>query len=363
MAAAPPRQPTTFRERVLFQFRSAENARHLEYEVRRRAPPGSSRLQFLLQTLPSAVYHYGATDGMATDVLDSDPLAVRGSASRSLNLGEELSHLNASFLRQRLAEAARLYPDTRPRAGGMAAASLPAPAAGDAYGSEPLHYQMFVADSLRPPGLEGLNSAGPLWELHENQRPSPAAGGFGRELDPQVGLEDSPWAAASGRRTAEQAVAEYYGVDSPMAANMGIMPTLEAAQRSHGPTYSQIAQGMRKEAWASGASVSGFEHWFGRGSGSGVNTLAGKGGGGAGGGRFQRREEIPYWQRPGGRPEILEGRWQSGADGGSFEEGLGAGSAEFGGERENPIRGWDMSRLRHPHGQSYTKLGPRHPGP
>ena len=394
---AMPRQPMSFRERVLFQFRSPTNEKYLERAFRSQLPAGDRRLQFILRTLPGAVQEYGSTHGPGGAILDSDPLAMRGSASRSSNLVEELQHLNRAFFHQRIREASHnLGPGDGPK--GMNPS--------DTADSEPLFYQMFVADSLRPPGLENLNGGGPLWELHEDQRPatafSLASGSYDEDrkthqvrFDPSIGVMDMPWSVGKGERTAEAVVAEYYAeqgfadpdgfvvtpVTSAMAQDVPHesilssydpitdrfaarppMKTLRAASTPMGPTNLEIAQAVRE----------GRTHLQGMKLPHAAGTMGGAG-------RFQRRG-IPRWQRGGRREEVVAGRWMSHESGprpgmpagpppdpwsiydeagGTFDETLGSGSSEFGGERLGHIRRFDMSRLRHPQGEETTLLGGR----
>lgn len=388
---ADPRQPVSFRERVLFQFRTPANQHHLEDAFRRTLPAGDPRLAFVLTTLPRTIDAFGATTGQGGALLDTDPLATRGSSFRGANLVEELQHLNRAFYHQRLREASHNLSGGR---GASDERSTTRAGASD----EPLFYQMFVHDSLRPPGLENLNSTGPLHDLHEDQSfntlfRTPDAVGFEDNYNPSVGIEDMPWSAGTGHRTAEAAVAEYYGEDSPIASKLGLESPHAAG--AHGgsaggaPFYadthiSDLRPGGGRDAFTAsrermsgltqmdasrqvygapgmpgGApragprqSVSGFENWFySRRSGSSMfgspaADAASLVSGAAG--RFERREAIPHWQRGGRRTELVTGRWQSADDfdgGGDVEETLGSGSAEFGGERLGHVRRWDTSRL------------------
>jgi len=75
--------------------------------------------------------------------------------------------------------------------------------------------------------------------------------------------------------------------------------------------------------------------------------------------RAWRYEEIPFWQSTKMRSQFYNGRWQSNPiDGGDFDETLGSGSNQFGGERENIIQKWNMDYIREPYGESHFKIGP-----
>lgn len=383
-----PRLPMSFRERVLLQFRNRVNELYLVNAFRSSFPPGDPRLEFILRTMPQAMEEYGATHGQGGVLLDSDPLAIRGSASRSSNLLEELRHMNQAFFHQRIREASH---SMAPGVGAKGAHSD----RGVVMDDEPLFYQQFVADSLRPPGLESLNGGGPLWALHEDQSPAALDGGRPRHapevrFNPSVGEEDMAWGAGQGHRSAEAAVAEYYAeqgfadpdgmVNTPVTSAMGaedpyvshlaegqydaVSDTFvgrfsrspAASMSAAGPTNLQIAAAVREGRTSLG--------------GVPLPPAAATMGGA---GRFQRRG-IPRWQRGGRRNEIVSSRWQSQASpgmaaadpwaiydetDGTTEETLGSGSAEFGGERLGHVRRFDMSRLRHPQGEETTLLGGR----
>lgn len=361
-----PRAPRRMRDRVLKEFRSKEN---LDYLVAAftaacrpggvASPAGEERLNYLLKTLDTAVDRFASGQGEA--ILDSDPLAVRGTTNRGSNTFEELGHLNRVFFVQRMQFASTRSEITRGVAltdGGPGKLSTVA--------GEPLYYQMFVADSLHPPGLEHLNGPGPWERLLESQAAYSLSSNkrYGTTHDPSIPEADQAWEPGSRHRTAEQAVADYYGVDSPMQASMGLSSTPQAlkisVQKDGGEivtTYdvSHAAYSAPCSARKNG-SVSGWDAFQTRPSSGPVwdepATASAR--------RFQRRESIPYWQRNGRRPELLSGRWQSAGDGdeGTVEETLGSGSAEFGGERCGHVRGWDMRRLKDPRGESYLTHGP-----
>jgi hypothetical protein len=373
----------SFRERVLAQFNSTSNREYLARALSQAfvGPENQVRQRFAVESLGEAMYRFGSTHGPGGMLVDGDPLAMRGSVSRSSNLIEELQHLNRSFYHQRVqAVSSRPELDTPGYRRTIATASG-GPGRDASAGDEPLFYRMFEADSLRPPGLEHLNGPGPLWKSLEDRG---ARSVLDEEYNPSVALEDHHWSRAASGRTAEQAVAEYYGEDSAFAAAMG--PAAESSFSVHGEDgyYDPLTDSTRpirlEEAArtsSSGATTmqaaeaSRMEPvcgWGGllenRSDGSALQSLLGTSGSA---GRFQRRERIPYWQRGGRRDQVLTSRWQSAVGGpgaedasaGDLEETLGSGSLEFGGERTTPVFRMDMSRLRNPHGESYTSVGPR----
>lgn len=323
-----PFHPPSFRERVLHEFRSPQNVQYVTNAAQRfKLPVGND--------LAGRMYRFSTTYGQGGVMVDSDPLAQRGTSARGANLWAELKRMNASFFQQ-LASASYQY---------KADSKHVYDRGGSTAGDEPLWYRMFEADSLRPPGMENLNGPGPLWAIDENQgaisqlgplnvqdaknnSPAPIVD---RETFLSVPEEDQAWSAANGQRTASQAVAEYYGIDADAVPGMGgLEPTLNAASRTpnpYGPSQGDLT------AWG--------PYW----------TLNG-------GSRFQRRDKIPRWQRAGHRPQLYTGR-QTACDPGDVEETLGSGSREFGGgSRVGQVRGWDMRRLRDPRGEDYRKLGP-----
>lgn len=304
----------TLRERVLSQFRSRDNLLYVAAALRRELPPGDPALE----ELPRALDAFAAAQAGA--LLDTDPLAGRGRGAGGHSFLEELQHLNRAFFFQQLA-AARDAARRRPHGGHDLSD-----------GDEPLFYQMFVADSLRPPGLENLNGPGPLWAVHEDQGQGSA---LLDDYNPSVGYEDSAWRAGQPARTPEAAIAEYYGDDCSAVA--GHDACLSGGFDAFSDRLDALAAAERGPAGAA--------------SGRGPSTLEASAavyaGGRAypatsvsGGGRpFSDPKKLaPYWRRPGGRPEVLAGRWLSADGGGSVDETLGSGSDEFGGERLGQVR-------------------------
>jgi hypothetical protein len=203
--------------------------------------------------------------------------------------------------------------------------------------------RMFVSDSLRPPGLEHLNTPGPLYALREDQSTwvpgsntlirgtesrnirvargregfasrrgrAPAAPTGDADVTPAdmylYDEGDAPWSRGQPNRTPEQAVAEYWGDNWTVSETTTGAP--EQMGQAYGGTY----------AWGTDWSENG-------------------------GTRFQRFESIPFWQR-GGR----EGYDYD------IEETLGTAGREM----DNHVRRWDLSKLRDPRGQDYRRYGAR----
>ena len=327
------RTPERFRERVRTIFRSRNNISYLKRLFARTLPKGRLK-EFALDTLYDTVISFGQFE----DLIYSDPLAQRGDLRPTLGLWSEVRRLNRALYEYRM----KFIRDN---------ASLIEGVTGDGLydDNEPYHYRMFVADSLRPPGLEKLNNTGPLYGIREDttafvekpysqyRNPAPALPkGFrsrrrsnrtrresftpNRESPPSnknnygepiVGASPEDWAWENGdpNRTAEQAVAEYWG-EGQVASdyNETALGSMEIGGKTHGEVY---AEG---DNWREN-----------------------------GGTRFMRYPTIPFWQN-------LSHRGGYDYD---IEETLGSGSREL----DNHVRRWDMSRLRHPRGEENRRYG------
>lgn len=391
------RTPARFRERVLTQFRSAQNVAYLRQLLARTAPAGKLR-QFAVDTTDDAVQNYD----VASDLLMSDSLARRGFASRSANFWDELRRLNRAFFDFRMGTLVR------------EAAAIDPTSLRDGIGDsdEPYHIMMFTADSLRPPGLEFLNDPGPAWALREDQttwesietgRNSSAAARSGAPTGaarsktaskiPPATVAKS--AAPRARRTARSSPPTYESFVSkpgarrnaaPPAGMLGAASTTpnappaapngapksrygEAARGSRGAfkdfAIAETPQGGGHEddAWDEGdpnrtAEEALAEYWgdshaetstqLGSKEQAGVSYGSQFAWGDAwqenGGSRLMRYERPPFWQK-GGR----EGYDYD------IEETLGTQMREA----DNHVRRWDMSRLIYPQGQQYRTFGPR----
>lgn len=185
--------------RILDAFRSPANVAAITRALSVRLPPGPLR-DHATQTAKREIHRYSMSGGLGEDVLKSDPLAQRGRrGATGITLGgaDELARLNRAFVAGRLKfvrDNAELITKGK-----------------DARDNEPYHMQMFADDSLRPPGLEGLNDGGPLWEYAGDQRARPFLGGAYPDADPAVAECDRAWAPGDGGQTAEETIAEYWG--------------------------------------------------------------------------------------------------------------------------------------------------------
>lgn len=340
LAAERARTPARFRARVIAQFRDPRNLAYLRAAAAARLPPSGAGRAALLADADAMALTFSEGAGEIYDLLDSDALAGRG---RAVGFWAEVRRVNAAFL-ARLAASARAPggPGGRP----------PNPGEGQADDDEPYHVQAFVADSLRPPGLEHLNTPGPLYALREDagaERPylgthdqeGPGGGyalGGGRgaprprdaghpeaftgrpaptEDDEPLGGDDGDeaWAPGDANRTPEQALAEYWGEGW-------------SATRLLGAATAPAGDGV---AWGRAAGRDGA-------------LAAPCRGGRAPGARFMRYEAIPFWQK-GGR---------EGYDA-DIEETLGQATREMGAH----VRRFDMERYRAPRGDAYLRPGPR----
>jgi hypothetical protein len=380
------RTPMRFRDRVVLAFRAPANIDYLRGLFARRVPPGPMR-DFALDTLADSVYDYSNNFGRALEVLADDPYDRRGGVRPAVSLWGEVRRLNRVYYQERLdflREHAALL--ERVPMAGMHPEGL---RDGISEDDEPYHYRMFTEDSLRPDGWAHLNGAGPLYAILEDQarnpnsrpdprapgpdpratgrpaprtearpgmlregfagRPDPRAGarpgmlregfaggvsnwpgsgpapapppggwghGFLGEPKPEpplwvpaftesflLGSPDAPWSDGNPLRTPEQAVFEYWGDDGKSATEDGV-----AWEGSYGDDSS----------WG---------NW-----------------GGSTGTRYMRYDRPPFWQKGGHDGYELD-----------IDETLGVLMRET----DNPVRRWDLARLRDPRGQEYRRYGAR----
>jgi hypothetical protein len=321
------RTPARFRDRVLGVFRSGDNLAYLRRLFGCRVPWGPLR-DHALATLHDAVLGFSEGEGRALDILRDDPLAQRGAARPAVSLWDEVRRLNRAFYEDRLAFLRE----------NAATIERRAPRDGLGEDDEPYHMRMFVADSLRPPGLEHLNTPGPLYALREDQstwlpakdRPRARAHeSFGHHGPPESdadvypwGEDDAPWGAGDANRTPEQAVAEYWGDGWTTSETQIGHP--EIMGRAYGSTYGWGAAAPPKPS-------SCVTNWG--------DTWEENGGT-----RFMRYQSPPFWQK-GGREGIDY----------DIEETLGTQARELDGH----VRRWGMEKVTHPRGQEYRRYGPR----
>lgn len=125
-----------YNNRIINLFRSERNVAYLS--------------DYLKKPIDDIVTHVNSfvKSDIVNDVIDNDNLARRGP---QVEIWNEISRLNEAFVKY----FTIAYVD------GKSVTS------GDSHDSYAM--QMFTADSLRPPGLEFLNNAGPHYEILENQ--------------------------------------------------------------------------------------------------------------------------------------------------------------------------------------------------
>lgn len=158
---------------------------------------------------------------------------------------------------------------------------IPDPAGAD---SEQYANRMFAADSLRPPGLEQLNTAGPLW---------------GARFDE---TEDSAWdAAGDPRADAADRLGEYYGEDGGMGG------VVRAAGAAPVPRFGGENQYGRREAPSESAAfrIKGIPFWQKAGGGvAGVSPYIGDT---LGSGPRELGGQVRGWPAVGGRNDLKRG--------------------------------------------------------
>lgn len=272
------RVPSSNREQIIKVFRSSENIKYLQTVLAQVFPAGPLR-DFALDTLSDSVYSFGEAD----DVIYSDSAAQRRCPAASL--WQEVRRLNRAFCKYRIS----FLRDKE---------SLIAGRHDDiSTDDEPYHYRMFIADSLRPPGLEHLNGAGPLYGIHENQSTGPREGFTivpAYSSNPAVASDEWGWDNGDPNRTAEQAIGraltDYWGED--IAEKYADASVLRSAETG-GPRDIDLQRG---------------------------------------GTRFMRYPTIPIWQN-------LSRNRDHDRD---IEETLGTGSREL----DSSVRRWDMDLLK-----------------
>ena len=227
--------------------------------------------------------------------------------------------------------------------------------------NEDFAMRMFISDSLQPPGMEYANGPGPNYEILENQstwirttqiKPNggPLSGinnkdqfnsknnsknnlqnnsqnnsknnlknnsqnnsqntnasGFVTEETSDDAYDDIPWSVGNPNRSAEQAIAEYWG-DNHVSSDT-IIGSTEFAGIKNGDIY----------AWGPNWKKNG-------------------------GSSFMRYPTIPFWQQ-GGREGIDY----------NIDETLGVGIFDS----DTHVRRWDMDKLTKPRGQDYPYYGIR----
>jgi hypothetical protein len=362
------------RKAVLAKFKERENILYIADAIRKLYPEPGKQKQ-LVGRLAGSVLRFSSSYGQGGSVLDADPLSVdgngRGAVARGTSVGEGLRALNRAFLDYYIRAAATQWgalqtegeiSNTR---GGAGVANV--------VGSEPLFYQQFLSDSVFPAGHEGLNEPGALSGTLLDKP-------FASQLDAGVPVEDRPWSDANPSRTAEQAVAEYYGgsvVGDKMmlgcsSGKGGTGTSLELAQKAlmggggRPVTNEDVSAAAYRQMTCNQSackpSLCGWDSYVqpaGRRRGALAEYVA-AGRANASGTPAQRYTSIPFWQKGGRRPELFAGRWQSNTEGGGgdVDATLGNGSSETGGEREGVLRGNKtfMQKYKNPRPPAYEGL-------
>ena len=368
--------PYRFRDRVVSLFRAPANLKYLRALFAKTVPAGPLR-GFALDTLDDAVYEFSTSgEGRAMDVIGSDPIALRGDGRPAVGLWDELRRLNRVFYEDRLAflrdQAALIEPH--------------APRDGVAEDDEPYHMRMFIADSLRPPGYEHLNTPGPLWELKEDQstwlpRPGARNGAYQRPHAP-YGPSQRPQASRNPQAPARPARPARGGRKEGLTSQRdgfrgngvrsvgyfggytegGLPPPPQQPHDYHdgvevfaygeddapwgrgdpNRTPEQAVAEYWGEDWTTSDTMIGAPETMGRAYGSmyswGDRWKENDGT------RFQRYESIPFWQKGGREGYDLD-----------IEENLGTAGREL----DAHVRRWSMDKLRQPRGQEYRSYGPR----
>ncbi len=380
-------------DKIIALFRAPDNLRYLRALFAKTVPAGPLR-GFALDTLDDAVYEFSTSgEGRAMDVLGSDPIALRGDGRPAVGMWDEVRRLNRVFYEDRLAflreQAALIEPH--------------APRDGIAEDDEPYHMRMFVADSLRPPGYEHLNTPGPLWELKEDQstwlaRPGARNGAYQRPHDPygpqKEGFAPRPQRAPSApeqypgrqvqpnrkerltsQRDDHRQLAPKHRQREGFRGNgvrsvgyfggytEGGLPPPPQQPHDYHDGVEVFAYGEEDAPWGRGdpnrtpeQAVAEYwgDDWTTSDTMIGAPETAGKAYGGVyswgdrwkenGGTRYQRYPEIPFWQKGGREGYELD-----------IEETLGTAGREL----DAHVRRWDMDKLRDPRGQEYRSYGPR----
>jgi hypothetical protein len=290
------RAPIRFRERVKNQFQSPENIAYLRLVIQKNMIDGGGK-KHVLANLFKSVMEF--TEQTADAIIASDPLGLRGTKQNAIDVfWLEVKRLNSLFVQERIQftqDSAALLDPKPPRDG----------ISGD---DEPFAMRMFIADSLRPPGLEYLNNPGPSFNILEDQstwekkktgqccppkkKPITCNNGTGSKdsmdiMDDNANYanndEDMPWRSGNPNCSAEDAILEYWGDN-----NVASETTLGSA------TVVGISNGDLR---AFGST------WLDN-----------------GGSRFMRYESIPFWQKGGREGYELD-----------ISETLGSSALELGG--------------------------------
>lgn len=307
--------PIRMRDRLVAQFMSPQNRSYLTKLMQHKVPPGALR-EHAVNSLDDAMYDFSRS--RALEVIASDPIARRGAARPSVDFWDELRRINRVFYEERMSvmrDYASVIEEPSRRAISRETPRGVAIRDGLSEDNEQYHMRAFISDSLRPPGLENLNTPGPSYELLEDQSTSLNAYDRHRRNKPKCGAAQGAaqsehraaeydeecfsgdWKNGNPNRTSDQAIAEYWG-DDKVATQTFVGQNENTTGRAYGDDSSWGT------AWKDN-----------------------------GGTRFMRYESIPFWQK-GGR---------EGYDT-DIDETLGLQMRES----NSHVRGWDMERLKIP---------------
>lgn len=335
--------PIRMRDRIVAQFMSRENIKYLKELLNHKVPAGALRTQ-AINSLEEAMHTFALK--RALEVIASDPIAKRGAARPAVDFWAELRRVNRVFYEERMSVLRDYAPIIEERErkefaikANKNAPHITRPVIRDAQSedNEQYHMRMFISDSLRPPGLENLNTSGPLYALLEDQQQPDGArpiktpncdkkekfthrpdskqemgiittgnfpiGKLPTEYDEEYCFSGN-WETGNPNRTPAQAIAEYWGDDK--VATQTFVGRKEQNTDDNGDNVGR-AYGD-DYAWGTSWKDNG-------------------------GTRFMRYETIPFWQK-GGREGYEH----------DIEETLGTQMRES----NNHVRGWDMERLRLP---------------
>ena len=230
--------------------------------------------------------------------------------------------------------------------------------------------RMFISDSLRPPGLEHLNTPGPLYALREDQStwvPRQRAGPSAPPALAYPPTRTQPWrftekfGSPAPPPRAPASRAQSSAPSGVLTASAGRVPPQGGARRDETPVAYPYDE--TDDAWSEGRAnrtpEQAMAEYWGDGwvvsqTATGSPEAMGQAYGSAyawgdtwkenGGNRYMRYESIPFWQ-------------QGGREGYDYdiEETLGTAGREL----DAHVRRWDMDRVRNERGQNYRRFGPR----
>lgn len=297
---AMPRLPPSFSEQMRRLFLAPPNRDFLRARLEAALPRGSVTLSTTLERLDRELA--GFFRGRGQDMLESDPLAMRGEEGRvghGVTLWRELARLNEAFVRDRAA-AHELEAEPGDRADYATRA--------------------FMADSLFPPGYEDLNGPG---SLHAVQPTTPL--GALPPAEPEEFVGKGPGLAPPQKENGSPRKPKREGFTSPGGRKNPDLPIARALTEFwDSPEDSALGRAERRP-WASYGDCE---------TRAPADALPGCSGQTSQDGACRDAwywKTPPVWQRTAPRRHETD-----------IEETLGQG----GREHEGHVRGWDMARYR-----------------